>query len=214
MGKLNDSLLSGSYGRTGRLVVANVAGTEILRIRPKKRTTASTPNQMIVQQRMKLCYDFISSYKAFAKKHFGVKVGMRSCYNLAITNLLNAFKIDFATLQITPDYQEIFFAKGGLLAPVITGLAAPALGSFQIQWYNNSGSNPDHETDLAQVLYVADDNVRSVFIENMVPRADGLLDVQLAPNWQGKTVHVWLAFRSQDELIASDSVYAGSVLIS
>lgn len=31
MEKLNDSLLSGSSGRTGRLVVANVDGTEILR---------------------------------------------------------------------------------------------------------------------------------------------------------------------------------------
>jgi len=29
MGKLNDSLLSGSSGQTGRLVVANIAGTEI-----------------------------------------------------------------------------------------------------------------------------------------------------------------------------------------
>lgn len=36
MSKLDDSLLSGSRGRTGRLVVANVNGIEILKVRPRK----------------------------------------------------------------------------------------------------------------------------------------------------------------------------------
>lgn len=42
MGKLYDSLLSGTSGRTGRIVVANVFGNEITRIRPKKRTSKPT----------------------------------------------------------------------------------------------------------------------------------------------------------------------------
>ena len=64
MGKLSDSLLSGSSGRTGRVVVANVAGTEILRVRPRKRTSPPTPKQVLIQKRMKDAYDFILSYKS------------------------------------------------------------------------------------------------------------------------------------------------------
>lgn len=95
MGKLNDSLLSGSSGRTGRLVVANVSGTEILRVRPRKRTGQPSAKQLLIQERMKQCYDFILPYKAFASLYFGYRTGMRSSYNQAITNLLNAFKLDF-----------------------------------------------------------------------------------------------------------------------
>jgi len=214
MGKLNDSLLSGSSGRTGRLVVANVAGTEILRVRPRRRNTPPTPKQLLIQERMKKCYDFLSSYKAYASKFFGVKIGMRSCYNLAMSNLLDAFKIDFNTMQITPQYPEIAFSKGPLLQPIITGLASPAANSVQIQWYNNAAGDPDREADQAQILYVAEGNVHSVFLENAASRLDTELDISLSPDWQGKTIHMWLAFRTDDLLMVSGSVYAGSVVVS
>ena len=42
MGKVTDSLISGSSGRTGRVVVANVNGIEILKIRPKKSSKPSS----------------------------------------------------------------------------------------------------------------------------------------------------------------------------
>ena len=69
MGKLYDSLLSGSSGKIGRLVVANLFGTEILRKRPRKRTAAPTDKQLLVQQRMKRSYDFILPYKEFAREY-------------------------------------------------------------------------------------------------------------------------------------------------
>ena len=45
MGKIYDSLLSGSSGRTGRVVIANINGHEISRIRPRKRTKTPTEIQ-------------------------------------------------------------------------------------------------------------------------------------------------------------------------
>ena len=213
MSKLTDSLLSGSSGRTGRLVVANVAGTEILRVRPQKRKEA-TDKQLLIQQRMKICYDFLSSYKPYASKFFGVKVGMKSCYNLAMANLLTAFKINFETAQITPVYPEIAFSKGFLTQPVVTGISAPTAGKFTVEWYNNSAGRPERETDLAQILYVAEDSVNTVFMENIATRLDAQAEVSFAPNMAGKTIHVWLAFRDELEQLVSTSVYAGSVEVS
>jgi len=213
MGKLNDSLLSGSTGRTGRLVVANVAGTEILRVRPKKRTSGPSPKQLLIQNRMKDCYAFILPYKGFASLYFGTKVGMRSCYNQAITNLLNANKLDFNLMTITPVYSEIQFARGNLMAPVITGLTSPAAGTFVIDWYNNAAGDPDREADQLQMLYLAAGEKSPIFIENMAERLDTTLTVNVPPNLQGKEVHVWVAFRSQDFVQVSLSAYAGSILI-
>lgn len=213
MGKLNDSLLSGSSGRTGRLVVANVAGTEILRVRPRKKISAPSSKQLLIQDRMRQCYDFILPYKGFASLYFGTKVGMRSCYNQAITNLLNAYKLDFTLLTITPEYTEIEFARGNLLAPIPTGLTSPAAGSFEVEWYNNAAGDPDRETDQLQLLYMAEGQKSPVFIENMGERIDTTLTVTVPPNLQGKMVHVWIAFRALDMMQVSLSAYVGSVMV-
>lgn len=211
MGKLNDSLLSGSSGRTGRLVVANVAGTEILRVRPKKRTSGPSPKQLLIQERMKQCYDFILPYKGFASSYFGTKQGMKSCYNQAITNLLNAYKLDFNLLTITPEYSEIQFARGNLLAPIPTGLASPAVGVFEVEWYNNAAGDTDREADQLQLLYLAAGEKSPIFIENMGERTDTTITVNVPPNLQGKMIYVWMAFRSQDMIQVSLSSYVGSV---
>lgn len=214
MGKLQDSLLSGSSGRTGRLVVANFAGTEILRVRPRKRTGSPTPKQALVQNRMKLCYNFILPYKSYASKYFGNRSGMNSRYNQAITNIINAYKLDFTALTITPVFSEIDFSRENLLAPVPTALTSPVAGSFTVDWFDNSVADPDRQTDQLQVLYYADEELKPIFMENSAERQDATLSVAVPPNLVGKTVHVWIAFRDALFLEASGSSYVGTVLIT
>ncbi len=91
MGKISDSLLGGTNGRTGRIVVANVYGNEITRIRPKKMSKKPTVKQELIQSRMRQSASFMESYKGYACKHYGVRIGMKSCYNLAMTNLMANF---------------------------------------------------------------------------------------------------------------------------
>lgn len=213
MGKLNDSLLSGSSGRTGRLVVANVSGTEILRARPRKRTGQATPKQLLVQNRMTQAYNFLSAYSSFAKEYFGKRLGMRSRFNQAMTNVLDAFKLDFVTLTINPVYSEIEFAHGSLLAANPTALTVTAAGSFTLDWFNNSAGNVEREVDELQVLYYAVDEKKPIFLENAGIRADGTLDIPVAPTLTGKTIHVWMAFRSSVLLEASVSAYVGTVVL-
>lgn len=214
MGKLSDSLLSGSYGRTGRLVVANLAGTEILRARPRRRSGAPSAKQALVQQRMKRSYDFISAYKHYAKQYFGTRIGMKSPYNLAMTNILAAMKLNYATSTVEPAYQEIEFSRGSLLTAIPTAVSTPAAATFQVQWFNNSGGNPDREADQLQLLYYAEGDLKPVLLENAAVRLDTLLDVALPPAFTGKTVHVWIAFRSDDLMSVSVSSYAGSIVIT
>lgn len=214
MAKLNDSLLSGSSGRTGRLVVANVSGTEILRVRPRKKNTQPSPKQALIQERMKKCYDFILPYKAYASAYFGHRQGMRSCYNLAITNLLNAFKLDFQTMTITPDFPEIEFSYGSLLAAIPTGLSSAAATTLSVEWYNNAAGDPDRLADQLQLLYFEETQKSPVFLGNMGERADASMTVTVPPYLSGKTVHVWIAFLSQDGMEVSLSTYVGSVQIT
>ena len=80
MGKLNDSLLSGSSGRTGRLVVANVAGTEILRVRPRKNNAAISKaiSNSGKDEKVLRLHPAIQRLRIDV---FGYRQGMRSSYN-------------------------------------------------------------------------------------------------------------------------------------
>ncbi|MFC4164801.1 hypothetical protein ACFOWU_14130 [Epilithonimonas zeae] len=77
-------------------MVANVSGNEISRIRPKKRSGQPTVKQLLIQNRMKKCALFMQSYRGYACKYFGTRTGMKSSYNLAMTNLMENFKINYA----------------------------------------------------------------------------------------------------------------------
>lgn len=213
MGKLTDSLLSGSSGRIGRLVVANVAGTEILRIRPRRRTTTSTNAQLLVQNRMKKAYQFIVPYKAYSSQYFGVPLGMRSRYNQAITVLLNACKIDFDAVTLSWAYHEVEFSRGNLLGVVPMGVSAVDPLTIKVDWLNNTGVIMDRETDELQLLLFAEDDAMPMFLESVSTRVQGTWTQVLPPLYQGKTVHAWIAFRSADSKEVSNSSYLGSVSI-
>ncbi len=211
MGKLYDSLLSGTSGRTGRIVVANVSGNEITRVRPRKRTSQPTPKQLLIQNRMKRCAEFMQSYRGYACRHFASRTGMKSSYNLAMTNLMENFRIDYSMETITPDYPQIFFSKGNLLAPIPLTLDLISPESLEISWQDNAAGNLDRENDNAQILIAAEGENLSLFIENAARRSARTYTANIPVNFQGKTLHIWMAFRSEDEGLSSNSQYAGSI---
>lgn len=209
MGKLYDSLLSGTSGRTGRIVVANVYGNEISRIRPKKRSGQPTAKQLLIRNRMKRCAAFIQSYKAYACRNYGTRSGMKSPYNMAMTNLMENFLIDYDKDTITPDYPQLAFSRGSLMAAVPQSPTV-AGDMLEIRWQDNSGGNPDRAADQAQILVAAEGENLSFFAENAASRADSACSLNLPVNFRGRILHVWIAFRAADGALASNSQYTGT----
>lgn len=211
MGKIYDSLLAGTSERTGRIVVANVYGNEISRIRPRKHTSTPSAKQELIRLRMKECALFISSYRGYACSYFGNRVGLKSCYVQALTNLLENFVIDYAAASITINYARIMFSKGNLLAPVMNAISLPAANTLSVSWNDNSAGDPDRENDLVQILVAAIGSSNTLFIENAATRSEASCSITLPENMQGVILHVWLVFRSQDGETASNPLYMGSL---
>lgn len=136
---------------------------------------------------------------------------MKSSYNLAMTNLLSNFNIDYVANTITPHYPGIFFSKGNLLGVIGNPLALPTAATLDISWQDNSGGNVLREADLAQILIAAEDDLNTLFIENACMRQDASYQVTLPVHLQGKQLHVWLAFKNEDETNACNSLYLGSI---
>lgn len=213
MAKLDDSLLSGSRGRTGRLVVANVNGVEVLKVRPKKSNKTVSPKQELIRQRMKMSFSFIESYKTYASVFFGSKIGMKSSYNQAMSNLLHAFKLNYAQMELNIAYPEIQFSKGSLLIPQPTAIASPVAQQVQIQWYDNSAGNAERETDELQILCAVEGEASTLFFPNAATRADAQATVTLSPMVSGKIVHLYIAFKDALSVSSSTSAYVGSVTV-
>jgi hypothetical protein len=212
MGKVYDSILAGTSGRTGRVVIANVFGTEYTRIRPRKRSGTPTQKQLLIQSRMTRCTEFMESYRPYACQHFGQRIGISAPFNLAMTNLMTNFVLDFAADTINIQYPNISFSKGKLLAAIPTSVAISSPGTLQINWQDNSAGNPVRATDWIQILVAAEDEILTSFAENATQRSAESYDFILPPNFSGKVLHVWVAFRNQDGTLVSNSTYAGSPL--
>ncbi|MCD9855792.1 DUF6266 family protein [Epilithonimonas sp. JDS] len=195
-------------------MIANVFGTEISRIRPKKNDKPATPKQALVKERMSLSALFISGYKSFASQYFGERSGMRSRYNLAMTNIMNAYQIDFTKLTITRMNEDILFSKGDLPEVPLNNLTSATTSTFTVTWEDNSDGTDAQPTDEICILYCADDENRPKLMRNIATRADTTATVNLLNKFVGKTVHVWLCLLNADGTRVSISEYVGSVVVS
>ncbi|UQB67788.1 hypothetical protein KI430_12190 [Epilithonimonas zeae] len=153
----------------------------------------------------------MQSYRGYACKYFGTRTGMKSSYNLAMTNLMENFKINFADATITPNYPMLSFSKGNLLAPVPLALNLATASTLEVTWQDNSAGNTERENDFLQILVAIEEEDISIFVENAAKRADAAYTVNLPVNFQNKPLHIWMAFRTEDGEMASNSQYAGTV---
>lgn len=215
MGKITDSIISGTSGRTGRIVVANVDGIEISRIRPKKSTKEPSPKQILVKNRFNLSINFVKSYKEFAKEFFGVRHKMKSTYNQALGNVMNALQLDMDNLTITPNYNHIQFCKGKGVKAQPTAISSPNPMAIQINWENNA-IGTEAENDYLVILLAQDQELENetLFFETQMVRKDTSYELQLLPRYQNKEMHVWMAFVDQNKKYVSNSTYIGSILVS
>lgn len=215
MGKITDSIISGTSGRTGRIVVANIGGYEISRIRPKKSSKAPSPKQELIKERFNKSILFLRSYKEFAKKFYGHKVGLKSTYNNALGSILNAITCDMDALTLIPNYELINFSKGIGVSPQPTAISSPDPLTIQIDWENNAEGTSDEEDYL--VILLAEDQqleTSTLFYKTSNKRMDETATLTLLPRYQNKDMHVWIAFVNSDDLYASNSIYIGSITIT
>ncbi len=213
MGKLYDSPLEGSSGRTGRYVVANVGGVEILRRRPKTKNKEVKAKQLLIRQRFKEFVNFLAGYKHYAKEFYGKPIKNISRYSQASANVLVSYVLDFDNNTWTIDNANIMFSKGNILAPYAIGVSTPGANQIKVDWNDNSGSNPERELDQAQVLIGIDQVSKTFLFENVATRADGTVTLTVPPEFQNQTLAVWLAFRDADRKNASDSAFLGTVTL-
>ena len=154
----------------------------------------------------------MASYRSFACNHYGKRVGMSSCYNLAMTNLLENFVINHANQRFNINYSAISFARGNLLGIIGVTFSLTSPDSIEINWQNNAGAITERENDWLQVLIGIEDQQNTIFLENVATRNNETYTAFIPPMASGNTVHLWFSFRSEDNKDVSNTFYTGSLI--
>lgn len=215
MGKITDSLLSGTRGRTGRIVVSNIDGIEISRMRPRRTNRTSTPKQQVIKERFNFASRFIQGYKTLIKSYYGKRIGLKSPYNQAMSNLLQAIPCDMNLLEYTINYDKIQFTKGSLLEVQPLNVNSDDPLTVTINWINNATIEVN-ENDTLVVLYAEDGNDKSQtnLVQTTAKRKTSTYQLQLLPKFQGVSIHIWMSFISELKQEASNSIYLGQILVT
>ena len=149
-----------------------------------------------------------------AKTYYGKRSGLKSPYNQAMSNLLQAISCDMDTLTFSIQYNNIQFTKGNLLEPQPLNVTADDPLSATITWTNNAIELAD-QNDVLIIMYAEDDSTKaqSTVVQTAVKRSEETYTLQFLPKYQGTDVHVWMSFLSVIKQDAAPSIYLGQVTV-
>ena len=136
------------------------------------------------------------------------QTAMNAALSYTLKNVITGVSPDFGV-----DYSKVMVSKGSLELPLNIQMLNNE-GEVALSWGDNSGVGNASDTDFAMPL-VYNANKR-VAIYDMVSscRGDEGVSLSYPSDWVGDTVHVYLAFVSENGSSVSDSVYVGEKVIA
>lgn len=213
MAIFNKGILGGFSGKAGSVIGANWKGRTIMRSLPSKRSNRTlTQAQMDQQEKFKLIVSFLAGMSDFLKIGFVGQASRVSGFNVAcsynlqraVTGLSSPFSIDFSLSLVS---------QGALPNAGSPAALAAAGNQVVFNWTDNSGVGRANATDKVMLVVYCPETGRSVYTTGGAARS-GLTHTLDASVFAGKEVETWIAFRSADGKLVSDSVYVGHITLT
>lgn len=211
MASIPHGILGPLIGRIGPVTGYERYNQTILRSRKNNVVFKHTPNRTAQQHKITLCNTFTKAFTntGFFNKTFPAYGGKGNGYNRATSAIMNqALTGTYPILQL--NYSKLLIAKGKLPAAENATAVAAANETIQFSFTDNSNTGTASATDKAVLVAYCEALQQAVFTLNGGLRQNETAILQ-ASHFKGYTVETWVAFLSDDETNASDSVYTGSI---
>ncbi len=206
MAKLGDNILSAGSGSLGNMVMYSMHGKNYVRLKPSKYNDRKSEAQLSQRAKMQLVTEFMKPFKELIRKTYAAEATGRAPYHAAKSYLMrNA--VDGTYPDFTINKSNALLSKGPL--PV------PPEARFQIQndqllieWNESTENDKAYSRDTLIVVAFNPQNGRSDYRFTNTLRKENhfswkpeiSLSNDLMPD-------VWIAFRSFDEELMSNSIY-------
>lgn len=211
MGTPTRGILGGWSGKVGTVVGSTWRGKEVMRAKPVfSKNRKLSPAQEAQHAKFAMAGHFLRNFGSLIETSFQPVAG-KTGKNEATAIVLNeAISGVYPNFMI--DYGLVLVSKGSLKKPVNPDAISHLAGKIKFTWTNDSGSGNAKPSDKA-ILVSYDEQYGDVIYSAIVgTRADeeAVLDVSY---FSGKPVHTWLAFKSGNGRLCSDSSYTGVVSV-
>lgn len=212
MGKFSKGILGGFSGTVGTVVGANWRGMDVMRSRPKKSKSASSPLQEMQRQKFALAIKFQNALRSMQSRLYGERMGIKSRVNLAASYLLKEVVTEADGTPVLV-MEKVLITKGNL--PGFSGLAVEATAGAEISflWEDNSSASLAQADDLFCTAVYEDESATFEIMEGPATRVTASFTMPLPQTWAGKKVHVYAFFQNAAQNAASTSVYLGEVVL-
>ena len=212
MGTIKQGILGGFSGKVGTVVGSSWKGLSYMRGQAQSVKNPRTAKQMAQRDKFALALSFIRPIQSFIKVGFKAYAVHQSEFNAAMSyTLKNAIKGTYPSFTI--DYAQAMVSRGSLAKPLNIQKQNND-NEIAVSWQDNSGTANALDTDYAMIMAYNADKQEAVYDMTSTCRGDEGSSLRYPSDWVGDTVHVYLAFVSEDGTLVSDSEYVGSETIS
>lgn len=211
MAKIPQGILGAIIGTIGPVTGYMRDNQNILRSRRSNVKFTYTTPRTAQQQKIRLCNSFTKAFSGtgFFGKTFPAYGSTGSGYNRATSAMMHQALVGtYPNLQL--NYAKLLIAKGMLPGAENARAVAGKNQTIHFRFTNNSDTGTAADTDKIILVAFAPALQQAVFSLHAGLRKDGAAILQAAA-FTGYTVETWIAFLSNDETNASDSVYTGSI---
>ena len=211
MGTLKKGVFGGFSGKVGNVVGASWKGIDYIRSMPSKVNDPKTKSQVKQRSRFLVAMDFLRTITPFLRIGFQSHAnGRMTAFNAAMSyNMKFAVKGEYQVVGL--DYPNVLVSRGSLSA--VSGTSAEiVVDELLVNWEDSMRGNTRLD-DIAMVLAYNPLKRESVYDLNAGKRAITKANLSLPPAWKGDAVETYLAFKTADGTVVSDSIYTGRYLV-
>lgn len=204
--KRKQKLLFGCMGYSGSIGKKKKDPNEVKDAKPPSRSA------MAVRLKFALVNRFLSKAKGLIKMGYTRKIRCSSTeMNFAVQHTLrNAITGEFPNFSI--DYPKLVLSKGKLDQPWGINMLPLADSSIRINWVITRYPNKQSQNnDSVMVFLYCDQTDQGIEVEHAAKRDDLGVTLKLDAGFAGCYLHVWFFFMSDNEKLASNSVYLGEM---
>ncbi|MCG8578812.1 MAG: DUF6266 family protein [Bacteroidales bacterium] len=191
-------------GKVGNAIFYTMYGKNIVRSLPQiNKDKKPSLKQQQQRQRMTLVQELLNPLKELIKITFATVAESNAPYHVAKSyNMRHAITGEFPNQEI--DWAKVYVSAGSLEKPSECRVQKED-GGLRFNWTNGEGKHND--TLVVMAFSPESNSVEYRFTGELRRKGDYFWDMAI----QDMPMHVWLAFRSQDETDISDSLYLGVI---
>ncbi len=211
MGTLKKGSLGGFSGKVGNVVGASWKGIEYIRSLPSKVNDPKTKRQVKQRSGFSVTMDFQRTITPFLRIGFQSHTeGRMTAFNAAMSYNMK-FAVKGEQEGVALDYPNVRVSRGGLSAASDTHAEVVA-GELQVSWAAVLQGNARSD-DIAMLLAHNPAKGESAYDLNAAKRAGTRAGLPLPASWKGDAIETYLAFKTADATMVSESVYTGRYLV-